>query len=68
MNIRPIANINDANGIATTNKVKENSVTVWCTPTGLTQVLNSRVKTDAVNVGSVGDKYKEKFTQENPAN
>jgi len=67
MNIRPVAFINSAI-VGTVNSVKENSVTVWCSQTGKTQVLDSRTKFAAVDIGSVGEKFKEKFTGENPAN
>lgn len=67
MNINPISYINSTI-VGTLNSVKEGAVSVWCTVTGKTQVLDSRTKFDAVNIGAVGSKYKEKFTGENPAN
>lgn len=62
MNIRPISKI------ITANNVIEGRVTVYCSPTGQTNTTDLRAKQNAVDLGSVGDKYKERFTQENPAN
>ena len=67
MNIPSIAYIN-ANGIGKSNQTKLAAVTVWCSKTGLTQVLDSRTVFNDTNVTAVGNKYLERFANENQAN